>query len=224
MAIAFDAVTATSASCSVSSKTITHTCTGSDRILFAMVMNHTAHGTISGVTYNSVAMTKVTEYNDTSVRHTVWYLVAPDTGGAYNLTATCTVGTGCISIGAISFTGASQTGQPDSYANATTSVTTSFTGTTTSVADNSFAVFNLRCASGATPTGGTNTTIGSVPEVVAYGHAFAYSTAAQTPAGSFALNVTSASQLFSGLIVSFSPAGGGGGATYRRKALLGVGQ
>jgi len=207
MAITVDSITATSANCSISSKTITHTCSGSDRVLFAIVGNHTAHGTISGVTYNGVAMTKAHDYNDTSMIKGIWYLYAPDTGGAYNLTATCTVGTGCIGLGAISFNGAKQSGIPDSYSDNAGGTSTSLTGTTTTVADNCFLLMAIRAGNGLTLTGGTNTTIGSQPEVTTYGLAFAYSTAAITPAGSASLNVTSASQFLNDTMISFEQAG-----------------
>jgi len=164
MAIAFDSASATASTCSVSTKTVTHTCSGTDRVLFAQVANHSAHGTISGVTYNSVALTKLLEYNDGNTIVGLWYLVAPDTGSAFDLTVTCTVGTGCLCIGGLSFTGASQTGIPDASVSGAVGTTTSFTQTVTSVADNCFAVWSFKAGGGFALTGGTNTTVGSQPE------------------------------------------------------------
>lgn len=223
MAIAFDSATAMTGNTSVTSKTFSHTCSGSDRILFVISARQTAF-TITGITYNSVAMTQVgtkaTSYGNTIE---LWYLVAPATG-ANNVVIS--VNSACnVTGGAISFTGASQTGQPDASATGgdPTSAVSSYSPSVTSVADNCFAVCGMICASGATLTGGTNTSIGSQPEVTHAGSAFIYSTAEKTPAGTFTLNVTSASQVMVSVMASFSPAGGGG-ATYRRKALLGVGQ
>lgn len=224
MAIAFDSATAMTGNTSVTSKTFSHTCSGSDRILFVISAVQTAR-TITGITYNSVAMTyidrKQTDYGN---EVELWYLVAPATGtnnvvisvdSASNLTG-----------GAISFTGASQTGQPDASSTSgnPTSGVSSYSPAVTSVADNCFAVVGMICASGATLTGGTNTSIGSQPEVTHAGSAFIYSTGGQTPAGTFTLNVTSSSQVMIGVMASFSPAGGGGSPTYRRLSLLGVGQ
>jgi len=207
MAIAFDSASATASTCSVSTKTVTHTCSGTDRVLFAQVANHSAHGTISGVTYNSVALTKLLEHNDGNTIVGLWYLVAPDTGSSFNLTVTCTVGTGCLCIGGLSFTGASQTGIPDASVSGAVGTTTSFTQTVTSVADNCFAVWSFKAGGGFALTGGTNTTVGSQPEAVSHGLASGYSTASKTPAGSFALNMTSSSQVFTGILASFAPSG-----------------
>lgn len=203
--ILVDSITTTSANCSISSKTITHQCSGINRVLFAIVGNHSAHGTISGVTYNGVSMTKAREYNDTSMIKGIWYLYAPDTGGAYNLTATCTVGTGCIGLGAISFTNALQSGIPDSGSDNAGGTSTTLTGTTTSLIDNCFALMVIRAGSGLTLTAGDNTTIGSQPEVTTYGLGFAYSTSPRK-AGSFSLNVTSASQFLNDTMITFPPA------------------
>lgn len=203
MAITLDAVTATTATNGVSSKTQAHTCSGSDRILWVAAGCSTS--TISTVTYNGVSMTRATQVNLQSSWSELWYLVAPPTG-TNNVVVTC-AGSNSITIGSASFNGASQTGVPDSthIDSSQTGATTSYSQSTTVVANNCFMILAGRANGGLTLTGGTNTTV-SQPEVAAMGMFFMYSTAAVS-SGSQALACTSGSQQFFGCIASFKPVG-----------------
>lgn len=58
MAIAFDATTTSSLGSAVTSITFSHTCTGSNRILFVCTANN-GGANVTGVTYNGVAMTNI---------------------------------------------------------------------------------------------------------------------------------------------------------------------
>lgn len=220
MSIAFDSSTYGPSSGAVTSYSFSHTCSGSDRILWVYVMINTT-ATVS-VTYNGVSMTS-TDVNSGSYSHyqSMWYLVAPDTG-ANNVTISVT-SSSTIRAYASSYTGASQTGQPDAHIVPSEAATTSYARAITTVADNSWVIWGLGAMSGATLTAGTHTTIRHQPEVTAFGTALCDSGSAFTPAGSSTLTVTSASQTFCSIMASFSPAGGGGGAVYRRLALTGVG-
>ena len=220
MAIAFDSSTY-GQSGAATSFSFSHTCTGSDRILWVYVMVNTT-GTVS-VTYNGVPMDP-SDVNSGSFNHyqSMWYLVAPDTG-ANDVTVSVT-SSSTMRAYAASYTGASQTGQPDAHVVPSEETTTSYAKAITTVADNSWVVWGLGAMSGATLTAGSNTVVRHQPEVTAFGAAFCDSGTAFTPAGSQTLTVTSSSQTFCSIMASFAPAGGGGGATYRRKALLGVGQ
>lgn len=109
MAVAFDAAASTIGT-SVSSLTFAHTCTGSNRLLIVGVSYGDATDTVSGVTYNSVAMTSVASANQAGAQVTahIWRLIAPDTG-ANNVIITFT-GTVTEAVGgAMSFTGVDQT-------------------------------------------------------------------------------------------------------------------
>lgn len=205
MAIAVDSITTMTGNNSVTSKTFSHTCSGSDRILFVTSARATAR-TITGITYNGVSMTQIST-KATSYGTTVelWYLIAPSTGT--NNVVISLDSSGNLTGGAISFTGAKQSGQPDAQSTGgdPTNTVTTYSPSVTSVADNSFAVCALVCASGSSLTAGSNTTIGSQPEVTQYGSAFIYSTSAKTPAGTFTLNVTSSAQVIVSVMASFSP-------------------
>lgn len=151
-AIAFDASTgATDNSGLVTSITFSHTTgSGSDRYLVAPVtINCAACGvTISSLTYNAVAATEVDEQvasdGTDSVRLSLYILAAPATG-ANNVVATISGtlnGSKQFAVNAQTYTGAAQTGQPDSTGNftATGSSAASVTVSTTVVASNTWLV------------------------------------------------------------------------------------
>jgi hypothetical protein len=96
------------------SATWSHTCTGSNRVLVVSVaILGDSSVTVSGVTYNGVAMTSRYQ-GDLSTsgvyaKNSVWTLVAPATG-ANNIVATYSgTNTGYAGCGAVSFTGVNQT-------------------------------------------------------------------------------------------------------------------
>ena len=116
MAIAFDAA-ATSSALGATTLTYSHTCTGSNRILWVSVGVNSADSTdhITGVTYSAVAMTRaVASFNDNGANQDqvyLYYLVAPATG-ANNVVVSSNAAKDIYSV-ASSYTGAKQTGQPD---------------------------------------------------------------------------------------------------------------
>lgn len=116
MAIAFDAVTSSDAT------SFSHTCSGSDRILFVGVKSV---GQTTGVTYNSVSMTSIAEIQvgATGEYVNIYYLIAPASGS--NTVAVS--GGSDYTSRAVSYTGAAQTGQPDAFGsnNASSSATIS---------------------------------------------------------------------------------------------------
>lgn len=205
-AIAFDSVTAVTATAGVTNKTFTHTTSGSNRVLF-VITGTTNAVTVNSVTYNGVSMTLAGSYvNAQNNKLAIYYLAAPATGA--NTVSITTSGTDTITGGSISFTGASQTGIPDAMpAGDQSGALTTYSKSVTTVADNCFQLLALFDQNGLTMTGGTNTTIGSQPEVVVRGTAFVYSTTAKTPAGSATLTVSAGSlSLWTGLMLSFAPA------------------
>lgn len=223
MAIAYDTKNNATTGGGASSLTFAHTCTGSDLILFVFTVNHSHLGTMTGVTYGGVSMTLM-ESNDApdNKGQRLWYLIAPATG-ANNVVASKDDSSGWIDAIAVSYTGASQTGQPDAEVVQATETTTSYSKSITTVADNCWIIWPMT-NSGLTLTAGSNTTVLQQPTFGAHGTSFAAAHSDQTPAGSKTLAVTSSSQRFASIMASFAPAGGGGSTNYRRKALLGVGQ
>ncbi len=106
MAIAFD-VSSFGQSLASTTCTVAHTCTGSNLTLVAYILTT---GTITGVTYNSVAMTSI----GTSGSMTAYYLKNPSTG-TNNIVATTSIASNTAVIGT-SYTGTKQTGGVDASA------------------------------------------------------------------------------------------------------------
>ena len=154
MAISFDA--SSSGSTTDTSLTFSHTCTGSNLILFISARTNN-NATVTGITYNSVAMTRIATgtVNPISSRYvTLFYLLSPATG-AHDIVISLS---GSDSVGGhgLSYTGALQSGVPD--ASDTTSVTgTSSTNDVTTVANNCWIV-TTHANSEADSVGTTNIT------------------------------------------------------------------
>lgn len=158
MAIAFDAVSNGTAASSTSI-TWSHTCTGSDRILVVSVEGGTTSTTdVTSVTYNSVSLTKAVAYNNNENRASyLWILVAPATG-ANDVVVTKT-SSDYMAVGAMSYTGASQTDQPDSFGTGTLASGTTVSPTTTVIASNCWLVGGARMSGAGGISAGANTTI-----------------------------------------------------------------
>lgn len=204
MAIAFDATTTSSLGSAVTSITFSHTCTGSNRILFVCTANN-GGANVTGVTYNGVAMTNIwgALSNGAPSKSYLWYLIAPATG-ANNVVVSLSASVSVIAK-VVSYTWASQTWQPDSNSSNWPTTTTSFTASTTTVADNSWLIMCGMGRNANAITAGANTTIRSPIEALLAWLFVLDSNSAQTPAGSKSMNVTSASQEFTGIMASFSP-------------------
>lgn len=120
--VTFDAASTSASSSSEASRTWSHTCTGTDLKLFVAVARHGSGSvgegggdvpTVTGVTYNGVALTSTTTVFDDSefayLGIDMWYLDAPATGAhdvVVSVSPDCT-----MACGAVSFTGAAP-GEP----------------------------------------------------------------------------------------------------------------
>lgn len=112
MAVAVDATTTDGTASGVpqSSRTFSHTCSGSNRLLIVDVCNDedSSAVTVSSVTYNGVALTqRITVNRSNSIRASIWYLIAPATG-ANNVVVTLASSQEFVAA-ARSYTGVSQT-------------------------------------------------------------------------------------------------------------------
>ncbi len=216
MAIAFDAASSGYiTNVSSSSMTVSHTCSGSDRILVVAVACYAASGgdVVSGITYNGTAMTFVAKEKgngtNTNTYSYLYYLVAPATG-ANNIVVSFSSNITYAWLAASSYTGAAQTGQPDASDSATSGATTSttVTDTITSVADNCWAVMGGFNNNATTWTAGANTTIRAQSGGSANRQMICDNNAAKTPAGSITLTATcSSSQPWATVIITIAPAG-----------------
>ena len=154
--IALDVASNSGLKSAISSYSWSHECTGENRLL---VFGHshlaTTTRTISAVTFNGDALSYIRNDLRTQVpkywRTYLYYMVAPDTGAAYTLAVTLSGAVTEAVGGAISFTGAAQTGQPDKNGGANGTGTIASVSITT-IADNSWVVdvffhgsFNITC-------------------------------------------------------------------------------
>lgn len=216
MAIAYDA-TGVGTQSTTTAKTWTHTCSGSNRILFVSCMADTTD-VVTGVTYNSVSMTLVGKKQMAATNNRwlyLFYLIAPATGAnTVSVNASSSVSLQGTST---SYTGAAQGGQPDSSNTGTTNSSTSFSLSTTVVNSSCWLVM-ASADNQAGESAGSGTTLRNSTN----GNAISDSNGTvSTGSQSLALTV-GASGNWAGVIASFLPdtailanylvvAGGGGG-------------
>ena len=139
MPIAFDA--ASNGTAVATSLTVAHTCTGSNRILYAYVQTNTSTDFAVTATYNGVSMTARTSSflnSDSNGRQSNFLLVAPATG-ANNIVFTPNASANMASVNT-SYTGAAQSGQPDASGTVSSGIVSGGTQTLTfsSVAANTW--------------------------------------------------------------------------------------
>lgn len=219
MAIAFDAAT-NGGALAASPKTFSHTVTGSSTFLWVIARHVQSTDVVTGITYNSVAMTKATfEPPDAGVNYyalSMWYLANPSTGSN---TVSITTSSGTVSGYAVSYTGVA--GGYDASNHGNVSATTTVTGTVTTVADNCWAVMAFSEGDGASSAGTNFTTrINDTAQLIGD------SNAAITPAGMYSMSGTWGSSATAGWVMgSMSPAAAPAGTTRDARALtlLGVG-
>lgn len=109
--IAYDSTSGSTGS--GASLSFSHTCSGTDRMLFVFVQLST--GSVTSVTYNSTSMTNVTSRLTGTM--TVWRLASPSTG-SNTITINCS-GSPTIWAQAASYTGCNQTTNPATTADYT---------------------------------------------------------------------------------------------------------
>lgn len=146
--IAFDAVSQGSANAGTVS--FSHTTSGSNRILIALIVGFDSNSgpNINSVSYNGTSMTQVLQLSSPSAttQYGLYYLINP-TSGAHTFSAS-SGGTGSLNVTAftLSYTGALQSGQPDSSNSGANGSISPFNASTTVVANGSWLVsmFNNR--------------------------------------------------------------------------------
>jgi hypothetical protein len=206
MAIAFDAVVKSNGGGSANTYSFSHTTSGTNRILFVYAESNDDGDRITSVTYNSVGLTKigssvgVPPASGLSVFVSVWYLINP-ASGSNTVTINRSTTNANVIIGiALSYTGALQSGVPDSSNTGTGTAVTSLSLSTTTVANNSWAFAIMANNGGATWTATTGT------ERLAGNREVLDTNGGVSPAGSTTLAASSSSQNVAGMIVSFAPA------------------
>lgn len=143
--IAIDAATNSGLKTGVSSYTWSHECTGDDRLL---VVGDSHRGffndrTVTGMTFNGDALTSIRSDNrqvsNDHFRTTLFYRIAPDTGGSLTIEVSLSGSVSGAVGGAVSYTGTDQDSQPDAHNGANGSSETATVDVTT-IANNSWVV------------------------------------------------------------------------------------
>lgn len=199
MAIAFDTAVDGGTTGSFPA-TWSHTCSGSNRMLFVFV-SYINTGTISGITYNGVALTKIGSQNvgGASGATDLWYLVNPSSGS--NTVSVSGSGSGTNGFASSSYTGVVQASPIDSSITKTQTIAT-FNITTTTIANNCWTISAI--TAGNNLSAGTGTVIRTIAGGVA-ASVIVDSNSAITPAGSTSLQVTSSSTPHGAVMASFAP-------------------
>lgn len=183
-----------------------HTCTGSDLYLVLCTEVHrTPDYHLSGITYNSVAMTsRVTNNDGCDTR--IWDLVNPTTG-TNSVAITGTNSDTWHEDCALSFSGVKQSGQPDNTAviSAPGVGQTSVSWDITTIADNCWCVTGL-AGPGLSISATAGTYVGSNPGSVQFGQQIFYA-GPKTPAGTLTTSFTCTASTFpyDFSVLSFAP-------------------
>ncbi len=159
--------------------------------------------TLTGITYNSVAMTQIGSTQSAGGNNTsFWYLYGQS--GTHDIVATKGSGSSNIRIAADSYTGVNQA-TPEANTTGTGPGGTSFSQSVTTIADNAWVVWGVGQNTGSPPTAGSGTTLriddAKAVAIMDFG-------SAKTPAGSVTLNASTAgsADAWGGTIVSIAPA------------------
>jgi hypothetical protein len=209
MAITYDVATDGGNEPGVTS-TWAHTVTGTDVVLLVGVMR-AAVQTVSGVTYNGVALTQIGAAHLTNANNyglSFWGLIGPATG-THDVVVTMNASTTDLYTLSASYAGVSQTGFPDaSLYGLRTSGGSAVTESLTTTADNDWLVWFGLDEFHTGPTAGTGTTLRIKNS--AYGGIFiADSNGPKTPAGSHSLQmVPGGNDFLNDFVVALAPASG----------------
>jgi len=207
MAIALDVATGGGNNGGGTSHTFSHTCTGSNLILFVSIGTNSSSDLITGVTYNGVAMTLVDKQQGTSTNYAYLYYLINPTTGAHNVVISASSST-TIYSDSVSYTGVRQSAQPDSK-NKGTETGATFTLSTTVVSSNCWLVSNAIDFDGASAGAGTTLRVQSGASNVGDSNAVV-----GTGSQSMAWNVSATTNPTSGVIASFAPSIVGGAAIF----------
>lgn len=198
--------------------TRSHTCTGSNLILFAAFEAFTQSDVMTGATYNGVAMTRINYIGITgggAQSSYLYYILNPATG-ANNIVGSASSVTLFRAYGA-SYTGVQQSGQPDGQ-NTATGTATSASLSITTTADNCWMVL-LNTNDTGEPTAGTNSTRRTSTGGSGFG--FFDSNGAITPPQAFSMGWSlTGTPKWTVNGASFSPSGG---VVAHNLSVLGVG-
>lgn len=198
MAIAFD-IAATKYTASGTTNTQTIVPSGSANFLVVFTMVPIAR-TVSGVTWNGVALTSIDTQNTSFFKLQAWYLKSPATG-SNSLVVTANASTE-IYAGAMFYSDANTTTQPDVSGKQNNASGTTITQTVTTATDNAWLACCTLADGGGLAASTGSTTRGSILNT-AFG--VFDSNGAKSPAGSYSMLQTMNNANNAGIIIGIKP-------------------
>lgn len=194
-----------------------HTCSGTDRLLVVGTTHANGASSLTGITYNGVAMTMIAQQAGLAnlINSALFYMINPPSG-THTITISGGGGSPTIWGAAASFTNADQTTQPDSFAQGQAQSGNPSLSTTV-VANNSMLVAIYNLLDNNAPNAGTGMTQLQIYQGSQSG-IFGYS-GLGVGTGSQSMTVNAAgTDWYAGIMASFKPAAGG--ATTQNGAFL----
>ncbi|MGV6858953.1 MAG: DUF4347 domain-containing protein, partial [bacterium] len=156
LAVSVDATTTTTDDTGATSITVSHTTSGSDRLMVVGLSMHKDRGPVSSVTYNGTALTLVGtgQNGGDEARIELWALTAPDTGTHDVVVNLAGGGHGAV-VGVTTFTGVDQATPYGSFFSATGNSSSISLGGISSAADEQiFSVVDHHNGTSLTPDSG----------------------------------------------------------------------
>lgn len=210
MAIARDTFT-NGAFASGTSRTYSHTCTGTDLILFVHVFINTTADRISSVTYAGTPMTLLHKFSPGASRYLYLFALTNPATGANNVVVSASAST-AIGSNAFSYTGVEQTSQPEVTRTQSSSADPD-TFTITTLTDNSWVAL-VTLGNNADPTASTGSNFYGQNSV--YGDADVFDSGNIATAGSVSMTLDYPGSFpHGGIQVAIAPSGGGGGGAIK---------
>lgn len=162
MAIAVDNKTSSETTAAGTSLTFSHTCTGSDLILFVIAATSNTNSSPNGITsatYNGVAMTKSAgNWGPSNGSAAVFYLINPATGAHNVVVNRSGFGTQTFGATAISYTGVAQASPIDGSVDSRTGVSSGDSGSVTTTQTADWGIMYVIDRTSGSPSASTNST------------------------------------------------------------------
>jgi len=224
MAISLDTSTTSASITTASSFSLTHTCTGASLLVVEFAQDTTNTDLVTAITYNGVSMTRVGSAGiglATRDWMGVWYLFNPAAGA--NSISVTTSGSVFGGITAASYKGTSTSAlDSNNSQSATNAGTNALTISTTTVADNCWAITCTYSTNNGTSYGGSFSSRQNWASSFAGTGGIADTNAVVHPAGSVSGSITNTNSTTGAITLSIAPAGAAPVVSPFR-ALLGVG-
>lgn len=134
------------------------TVTGSNTILFVGISIESVSDLVTSVTYNGLTMTRISSQSGNGETAYLYYLVGAS--GTHNVVINTSSSTG-IRSSSSSYTGASQTGQPDNFTTNTTGSLSAINTSLKTINDNSWVISYAQSNGAGTVSAGGNVTLRS---------------------------------------------------------------